>query len=181
VADNLPVRDDGGRFPKGTSGNPAGRPPGRRNEIRAIQEELELAVRSHAKPEKIKKVVEKVFNKAINGNMAAAKLVFDYFLSKVTPTEEQAGGTGSIRVVIENATFKVQQGQQPIPVVIDGTFEETMSTGADASKQKTGADASGGNIVNKGPTNHTLYQPPNFQGKSGQPDNQSTSRPKGST
>lgn len=56
-----------------------------------------------------------------------------------------------------------------------------MSTGADASKQARTQDTSGGNIVNKGPTDHKLYQPPNFQGKSGQPDNQSTDRPKGST
>lgn len=56
-----------------------------------------------------------------------------------------------------------------------------MSTGAEQSKQARAQDTSGGNIVGKGPTKHTLYQPPNFQGKSGQSDNQSTSRPKGST
>lgn len=56
-----------------------------------------------------------------------------------------------------------------------------MSTGADANKQKTGADSSGGNIVNKGPTNHRLHKPPAFLGRGGQSDNQSTSRPKGTT
>lgn len=56
-----------------------------------------------------------------------------------------------------------------------------MSTGANENAQKTGADPSGGNIVNKGPTDQTLHQPPAFLGKSGQPDNQSTSRPKGET
>jgi hypothetical protein len=42
-------------------------------------------------------------------------------------------------------------------------------------------DTSGGNVVGKAPSNNTLHQPPNFLGKGGQPDNQSTSRPKGST
>ena len=56
-----------------------------------------------------------------------------------------------------------------------------MSTGADYDAQKTGADASGGNIVDKGPTDQKLYQPPKFMGESGQSDNQSTDRPKGST
>ncbi len=58
-----------------------------------------------------------------------------------------------------------------------------MSTGADASKQKTGADSSGGNIVDKGPTNHKLYQPPStIVGRGGSNgDTQSTNRPKGST
>lgn len=56
-----------------------------------------------------------------------------------------------------------------------------MSTGAVPANQDTGADPSGGNVVDRAPTNHKLYQPPAFQGKSGQPDNQSTDRPKGST
>lgn len=56
-----------------------------------------------------------------------------------------------------------------------------MSTGAEKSAQKTGADASGGNVVNKGPDRNTLHKAPAIFGKSGQPDNQSTNRPKGST
>jgi hypothetical protein len=35
--------------------------------------------------------------------------------------------------------------------------------------------------VGKAPSNNTLHQPPNFLGQSGQPDNQSTNRPKGTT
>jgi hypothetical protein len=58
-----------------------------------------------------------------------------------------------------------------------------MSTGGDRSKQSRtpDMDPSGGNSV--GPTLKAprLHQPPNFMDRSGQPDNQSTSRPKGST
>lgn len=55
-----------------------------------------------------------------------------------------------------------------------------MSTGADESKQRRTQDSSGGNVVGKAPSG-TLHQPPAFLGKSGQPDNQSTNRPKGTT
>lgn len=55
-----------------------------------------------------------------------------------------------------------------------------MSTGAKESNQARTQDSSGGNLVNKSPSAR-LYKVPPVQGKSGQPDNQSTSRPKGST
>lgn len=47
-------------------------------------------------------------------------------------------------------------------------------------KQHRTQDTSGGNVVGKAP-GFRLHQPPNFMGRSGQPDNQSTNRPKGST
>jgi hypothetical protein len=55
-----------------------------------------------------------------------------------------------------------------------------MSTGASQAKQARTQDTSGGNIVGKAPSGK-LHQPPAIFGKSGQPDNQSTNRPKGST
>lgn len=45
-----------------------------------------------------------------------------------------------------------------------------------SGKQSRDQDTSGGNIVNKGPTNHTLHQPPNFMGESGKPDNRPMDR-----
>lgn len=59
-----------------------------------------------------------------------------------------------------------------------------MSTGGKMENQARtpDTDTSGGNSTGgttmKAPR---LHQPPNFMGQSGQPDNQSTSRPKGST
>jgi hypothetical protein len=55
-----------------------------------------------------------------------------------------------------------------------------MSTGGKQENQARVQDTSGGNVVGKAPS-AKLYQPPAFMGKSGTPDNQSTSRPKGST
>lgn len=59
-----------------------------------------------------------------------------------------------------------------------------MSTGGSWAKQAPNSgqpDKSGGNLVGGNGIKATLHQPPAFMGKSGQPDNQSTSRPKGST
>ena len=53
-----------------------------------------------------------------------------------------------------------------------------MSTGGKVSNQSR-QDQSGGAQVVGGPPKSTLHQPPNFQGQSGQPDNQSTKRPSG--
>lgn len=55
-----------------------------------------------------------------------------------------------------------------------------MSTGAKSSNQSRSEQSGGGNLVGKAPSGR-LHKAPNFQGKSGQPDNQSTRRPKGST
>jgi hypothetical protein len=56
-----------------------------------------------------------------------------------------------------------------------------MSTGGNAQRQNADSTQnSGGNVVGKAPSGK-LYQPPKIFGKSGQPDNQSTSRPKGTT
>jgi len=52
---------------------------------------------------------------------------------------------------------------------------------AGSGQQSRTQDTSGGNVVGKAPDKNVLYQPPNFMGKSGQSDNQDTSRPKGST
>lgn len=55
-----------------------------------------------------------------------------------------------------------------------------MSTGADKSKQARQDQSGGGNLTGPLPGQNARIVP-NFQGKSGQPDNQSTNRPKGST
>lgn len=53
-----------------------------------------------------------------------------------------------------------------------------MSTGAVQSNQHRDTQAQGGNLVGKAPS-APERSVPNFQGKSGQSDNQSTSRPVG--
>jgi hypothetical protein len=51
----------------------------------------------------------------------------------------------------------------------------TLSTGAKESNQHRSEQSGGGNLVGKAPSG-VLYTPPDFQGKSGQSDNQDTNR-----
>lgn len=119
------ARTDKGQFPKGVSGNPSGRPPGRKNQITTLKQDMELAIRQHVRPEKIKRIVEKMANKAANGNVAAAKLILDHFLSKMTDTEDAADKSGGITIRIENATFAAQQKAPPkVIVATEGEFSE---------------------------------------------------------
>lgn len=53
-----------------------------------------------------------------------------------------------------------------------------MSTGGKRSNQSNESQGGGGNVVGGAPR-ASLHKPPAFQGKSGQGDNQSTSRGKG--
>jgi hypothetical protein len=116
------TRTESGQFPKGTSGNPAGRPPGRKGEIVALKQDLEVAIRSHVDPRKIAKIINVVVNKAMNGNLQAAKLILDKVLSNAGETEDEVGGKGSIRIVIENATIAAVAASRPHPP-IEGTAE----------------------------------------------------------
>jgi hypothetical protein len=118
---DTPVRTESGQIAKGSpSLNPLGRPLGRKTQITELKQELELAVRKHVDPYKIKKIVEKIANKAANGNVPAAKLIFDHFLSKASDTEDASDNSGRITVVVENATFAVTP--KPTNVAIEATI-----------------------------------------------------------
>jgi hypothetical protein len=118
-------RTDTGQFPKGVSGNPAGRPPGRKSEIVALKQDLEFAVRSHVDPRKVKKIIDKLVNKAMNGNLQAAKLILDKVLSNAGEVEDEVGVKGGIRIIVENATFAAT-GATPAKPAIPGESTEVL-------------------------------------------------------
>lgn len=124
------ARTEAGQFPAGQSGNPAGRPKGRKSQITALKQEMELAIRSHVRADKIKKIVEKIANKAANGNVAAAKLIFDHFLSKAIDSEDASDKSAGITIRIENATFAATKPATPKIVVaaVEGEFTEVPKT-----------------------------------------------------
>lgn len=116
------VRDEQGRFPAGVSGNPAGRPKGTKNQITALQQELDLAIRQHLKPAKLQAIVSKMADLAESGDKKAAKLIFDSFISKAGSLAEEDEGNSGRKVVVfrvENATFAVAQEHPAKPDAID--------------------------------------------------------------
>lgn len=98
------VRNPDGTFPKGVSGNPAGRPPSKKNQITNLKQDLEIAIRENVQAEEIGKIVQKMIDLAKDGSVGAAKLVLDKTVSNAKDVEDTKADSGGIRVVIENVT-----------------------------------------------------------------------------
>lgn len=89
------VRTEDGKFPKGVSGNPAGRPKGSKNKITLLRESLELQLREQAAPD-MAGVLHKATELALDGNPGMIKLLLELHMSKSAPE----GGTGKEKVAI---------------------------------------------------------------------------------
>lgn len=117
------VRTDDGKFVKGKSGNPAGRPKGRKNRITVLKQDLEIAIREQLSEEVIQSVVQSMIVEALNGNVGAGKLILDKVMSNARIEEDEKEHGGGLRVVIENATFEsLNKGGDNI---IEGKVEES--------------------------------------------------------
>lgn len=114
------VRDEGGKFLEGVSGNPAGRPLGSRSKLVKIKEKLEIAVREGISADKITRIVIKMATMAEEGDVKAARLILDKFMSSGATQEESEGQEAQrgITIRIENATFA------KTPTAIDAEFKE---------------------------------------------------------
>lgn len=95
---------------KGVSGNPLGRP--RKADIVELKHEMEHALREHVPVEKLKKVVTAVVNAALQGDMKAAKLILEFFISKARDSEDAPDAARTYVFKIENATFGAIDPQQ---------------------------------------------------------------------
>lgn len=120
------TRNESGQFVKGVSGNPAGRPKGKKNQITELKQDLELAVRRQLGPDQIGNIVQKMAELAAEGNVQAAKLILDKTVSNAKDTEdaEQAGNT--LQIVVKNATLSVGQveGEGDSNPPIEGELHE---------------------------------------------------------
>lgn len=120
MADSLAIRDESGQFLEGVSGNPKGRPIGSRSKIVKIKEKLELAVRENISEGQITRIVKKMASMAEDGDVKAARLILDKFLSGAAIQEdpEDPQQQRGITIRIENATFAKTSP------IIDAEFKE---------------------------------------------------------
>lgn len=100
-----PERNPDGTFVKGVSGNPAGRPPSRKNQLTVLKQDLEIAIRKNVRPAQIHAIVDRMVDLAINeGSVGAAKLILDKTISNAKDDEDIKQAGGGVRVIIENVT-----------------------------------------------------------------------------
>ena len=124
-------RDGKGRFVKGASGNPAGRPIGTRNQITTLRENTELALREYlattAAQTKAHKAIDRCMNIALDGDdkqaIQAMKLIFDKIMPNARPQEDK-GSEKQTPVAIQIVNQTAESAGQPVKVVVDGEFEE---------------------------------------------------------
>lgn len=120
------VRTETGQFPKGASGNPAGRPKNRKNKLIELQQDLEIAVREHLSVERVKRIVNRVAEMAEGGHIGAAKLIFDKIIANARDSDNDNNDGRTVVFRIENATFAAQQDKTQTPIeVIDVTPEDS--------------------------------------------------------
>lgn len=119
----VPVLENKGQWPAGTSGNPEGRPRGVKT-IQVLKNDLELAVRARLSRKKITRVINKMVALAIDGDVKAAKLIMDMTLSKQALQDAASERSPQITIVIENATLAAKVNEQPVKI-IEGKYEQT--------------------------------------------------------
>lgn len=115
------LRDPGGKFVKGVSGNPMGRPKGKKNQITNLKQDLEIAIRENMSPERVKAVVDAMFAAALEGNVGAGKLILDKVLSNAREAEDEKEANTGLKIIIERANLDILQHNSN---VIDVTAEE---------------------------------------------------------
>lgn len=125
----LILRDEDGKLvPGGTSLNPEGRPPGSKNRLVSVKRKLELAVREGMSAGRIARIIAKMADLAESGDVKAARLILDKFISPAGGDDEVADKLpGGITIRIENATFAKTQP------VIDATVVDVVPL---SSKEK---------------------------------------------
>lgn len=105
---SVAARDSAGRFVKGSTGNPMGRPKGRKNHLVQLKQDLEIAVRENVTAKDVSKILKKMVEMAKEGDKGAAKLILDRMISPARVDEDGNENLGGIKVVVENATFAMQ-------------------------------------------------------------------------
>ena len=107
-------RSADGKFLPGVSGNPKGRPKGKKNVITTLKQDMEIALRENLTVEDVQNVVKSMLAEALKGNVGAGKLILDKVMSNAKESEDEKESSGGLKVVIENATFEALAQNQNV-------------------------------------------------------------------
>lgn len=113
------ARTEAGTFPKGVSGNPAGRPKGSKNQITLLKQSLELQLREQAAPN-MAAVLDKAVELALEGHPGMIKLLMDLHMSKSTNDDPKASEKVAIQI---NSAAPAEIKTVQTPIDIDNTEE----------------------------------------------------------
>lgn len=106
------LRDEKGRFVKGYSGNPAGKPKGVRHRSTLIKETIDASMADMLHEEFIP-VMQKAIEMAKKGDRAMIKLLLGDFLNEVRKhTEDEEDKSKGTRIIIENLTIDNRQQEE---------------------------------------------------------------------
>ena len=104
IEGELIPRDSKGRFPKGTSGNPLGRPEGSKNRATVLREKFDVALLDAIDEDgEFIKVLEAMLLKAKQGDVQAAKLILKD-IAGIRDDSKKSTGPREVNILIENYT-----------------------------------------------------------------------------
>lgn len=115
------TREDDGRFKKGVSGNPVGRPKGSRNKITLLKQSLELQLREQAAPD-MGGVLAKAVELALEGDKAMIKLLLEQHMSKGVTEDAKVSEKVAIQI---NAGVAPEVKEIPQPTETEDEQRET--------------------------------------------------------
>lgn len=99
----VPGRDEKGRFPAGTSGNPAGRAKGTKNRITLARLLLEEQLRTQLTtngPAILKKAIEM----SLEGDQKVMRVLLDKILATPRGDDNESARDTEVRVIVQNLT-----------------------------------------------------------------------------
>lgn len=121
LSNDLPIvlRDDSGKLVAGSGSlNPEGRPEGSKNKLVSVKRKLELAVREGMSAARITRIITKMSDMAEAGDVKAARLILDKFISSAGGDDDVADKLpGGITIRIENATFAKTQHTPTVDII----------------------------------------------------------------
>lgn len=120
------TRDKDGRFVKGVSGNPVGRPEGKKNTITNLKQDLEIAIRQHLTVDMVTDIIDSMVTEARNGSVGAAKLLLDKAVSNAKDVDDVHRDSGGFTVIVRNLTL--EQPGEPTEKPIEGEVIDNEET-----------------------------------------------------